>query len=360
MTPMTRRFLLALSLLAAALAAACAPTQVAAPVYTLDKPAEEEKPVAAAPMPEIYEVKKGDTLIGIAMHYDLDHLEVARWNNLRDPNLIQPGQRLRLSRPENDPVVGVVPKRQTAALQPVQPAGAQSAPAAQPAQPAQAAAQPAQPVQRERTVVGGSRPASPAAVGTVPYKNEPQAIKYAYSKSALGKLRRQWQQQQAAQSAGKPAAASQPAPAPTATAVPAPAPAAAKSAASAPARTRQKYGVQWSLPSTGAVLKGYSSQSKGVDFSGKKGDPVYAAADGEVIYVGTGVKSYGRLVILRHDNNYLSAYAHNDSIVVKEGQRIARGAKIATMGDSSSDRVMLHFEVRKGGKPLDPMLVLPQ
>lgn len=97
-----------------------------------------------------------------------------------------------------------------------------------------------------------------------------------------------------------------------------------------------------------------------MDFVGERGAPIYAAADGEVIYVGTGVKSYGRMVIIKHPNDYLTAYAHVDEVFVKESDRVLRGGKVAGMGDSGAESVMLHFEVRKVGKPIDPRQVLPQ
>lgn len=107
------------------------------------------------------------------------------------------------------------------------------------------------------------------------------------------------------------------------------------------------------------ISQKFSNSSKGININGNKGDAVYASADGQVVYVGTGVKSYGRLVILKHKNDYLSAYAHNDEVFVKESQSVKRGQKIAMFGDSGTDRVMLHLEIRKAGKPFDPLQVLP-
>jgi lipoprotein NlpD len=102
------------------------------------------------------------------------------------------------------------------------------------------------------------------------------------------------------------------------------------------------------------------SSNKGIDMVGRLGDPVIAAADGQVVYVGTGLRGYGELVLIKHNANFLSAYAHNRKIFVKEKERIARGQKIAEMGDSDSEVVKLHFEIRRNGKPVDPLPYLPK
>ena len=99
--------------------------------------------------------------------------------------------------------------------------------------------------------------------------------------------------------------------------------------------------------------------SKGVDIAGKMGDPVMAAGDGKVVYSGTGLRGYGKLVIIKHNATYLSAYAHNRTILVKEGESVSKGQKIAEMGNSDADQVKLHFEVRRQGKPVDPLKYLP-
>ena len=98
---------------------------------------------------------------------------------------------------------------------------------------------------------------------------------------------------------------------------------------------------------------------QGVAIAGKAGDPVLAAGDGKVVYAGSGLRGFGELVIVKHNATYLSAYAHNRKILVKEGQQVSRGQKIAEMGNTDSDRVLLHFEIRKQGKPVDPARLLP-
>jgi len=94
-------------------------------------------------------------------------------------------------------------------------------------------------------------------------------------------------------------------------------------------------------------------------FGGKAGDPVLAAADGRVVYAGSGLRGYGNLVIIKHNANYLTAYAHNQTLLVKEDQAVKKGQKIAEMGSTDAERVQLHFEVRKQGKPIDPAKSLP-
>lgn len=128
--------------------------------------------------------------------------------------------------------------------------------------------------------------------------------------------------------------------------------------AAAPAAAQGGLGWIWPVP--GPVLAGFDEvKNKGLDLGGKAGEPVLAAADGRVVYVGAGLRGYGNLIILKHDSTYLTAYAHNQSLLVKEDQTVKKGQKIAEMGSSDSDRVKLHFEVRRQGKPVDPLKYLP-
>jgi lipoprotein NlpD len=120
--------------------------------------------------------------------------------------------------------------------------------------------------------------------------------------------------------------------------------------------------VSWAWPtgSGTAVLAGFDEQkNKGIDLGGRAGDPVLASADGRVVYAGAGLRGYGNLIILKHNNTYLSAYAHNQTLLVKEDQVVRKGQKIAEMGSSDTDRVKLHFEIRRQGKPVDPARYLP-
>ena len=149
----------------------------------------------------------------------------------------------------------------------------------------------------------------------------------------------------------------------TATGEPPPAAAGTPPAAAAGATPPAASGdddIAWAWPAVGGVLTPFDdSRHKGLSIGGKAGDPVYAAADGRVVYAGSGLRGYGNLLILKHNATYLSAYAHNQTLLVKEDQAVRRGQKIAEMGSTDADRVQLHFEIRKQGKPIDPAKLLP-
>lgn len=118
--------------------------------------------------------------------------------------------------------------------------------------------------------------------------------------------------------------------------------------------------VGWIWPAQGSLLAGFDeAKNKGLDIGGKAGDAVVASADGRVVYAGAGLRGYGNLIILKHNNTFLTAYAHNQALMVKEDQTVKKGQKIAEMGNSDADRVKLHFEVRRQGKPVDPARYLP-
>jgi lipoprotein NlpD len=119
--------------------------------------------------------------------------------------------------------------------------------------------------------------------------------------------------------------------------------------------------VQWGMPASGKIIAGFSESDnrKGIDIAGKRGQPVSASAAGKVVYSGSGLRGYGKLVIIKHNSTYLSAYAHNDKLLVREGQIVGRGQKIAEMGSTDANRVELHFEIRKLGRPVDPAKYLP-
>ncbi|GAB4215309.1 MAG: peptidoglycan DD-metalloendopeptidase family protein [Rhodoferax sp.] len=149
-----------------------------------------------------------------------------------------------------------------------------------------------------------------------------------------------------------------------ASSAPSSAPVSPSAAASAPAPEPKPVAggesIDWIWPAAGPVLAGFNEvKNKGVDIGGSAGDAVVAAADGRVVYVGAGLRGYGNLIILKHNNVYLTAYAHNQKLLVKEDQNVKKGQKIAEMGSSDADRVKLHFEVRKQGKPVDPAHYLP-
>lgn len=154
--------------------------------------------------------------------------------------------------------------------------------------------------------------------------------------------------------------------APVAAASSAPAPASPSAASSASPAALASAGpgseeeLAWIWPTAGVVIAGFDeNKNKGLDIGGSAGDAVVAAADGRAVYVGAGLRGYGNLIILKHNNTYLTAYAHNQTLLIKEDQTVRKGQKIAEMGSSDADRVKLHFEIRRQGKPVDPAKYLP-
>jgi lipoprotein NlpD len=128
----------------------------------------------------------------------------------------------------------------------------------------------------------------------------------------------------------------------------------------APAQSAGEDDLAWIWPAQGAQLAGFDEiKNKGLDIAGHAGEPVLASADGRVVYSGAGLRGYGNLIILKHNNTFLTAYAHNQTLLVKEEQSVRKGQKIAEMGSSDADRVKLHFEIRRQGKPVDPLKYLP-
>jgi lipoprotein NlpD len=139
----------------------------------------------------------------------------------------------------------------------------------------------------------------------------------------------------------------------------APAGAAVPAAPPAPVLSPEE-NLNWLWPATGPVIAGFDDvKSKGLAIAGNAGDPVLAAADGRVVYAGSGLRGYGNLVIVKHNNVFLTAYAHNQTLLVKEDQVVRRGQQIAEMGSSDAERVQLHFEIRRQGRPIDPARLLP-
>jgi lipoprotein NlpD len=277
-------------------------------------------------------VRKGDTLYGIALDHGLDYRELASWNEIADPNVIRVDQTLRLRPPPG--------------WQP-------------PPEPANAPAVVSQPLPPPPEIE--AKPLAPLVV-----KTAPKAVKLAYSEAALAQLRGEGPKQPAAAAAPaarpevKPVvAAPKPAPLPT---KPLPVPP-ATSAAGKPLPTVVEpfTDTSWIWPAKGPLLHSFNqgANPKGVAIGGEPGQPVLASAAGKVVYSGSGLRGYGKLIIIKHNETYLSVYAHNRTLLVKEGERVARGQKIAEMGDSDAQRVALHFEIRRLGKPVDPMQYLP-
>ena len=128
---------------------------------------------------------------------------------------------------------------------------------------------------------------------------------------------------------------------------------------SSPTRASDASLISWGWPAKGKIIQGFTPTTKGIDIAGSSGDPIEAAADGKVIFAGDGPRGLGNLIILDHGNSFITAYAHNKSLLVKEGQMVKRGTKVAEMGQSDTTSVRLHFEVRRSGTPVDPLQYLP-
>ena len=286
---------------ATASTASAAPTApVAGPAAAASAPdASASRPAGdGAAGPGQYVVKPGDTLVRIGLDTGQNWRDIARWNSIDNPNVLEVGQVLRVVPPGSE--AGVATTR------PVAPAP-----------------------RIESRPLEARPPASGAAAGAP------------------------------ATPVAAPVAVPAPAAAPPGPASVAAAPAAA-AATTPPAAARDDGDISWSWPAAGPVTSGFDDvRSKGLAIGGKAGDPVLAAADGRVVYAGSGLRGYGNLVIVKHNATYLTAYAHNQTLLVKEDQVVRRGQKIAEMGSSDTDRVQLHFEVRRLGKPVDPAKVLP-
>ncbi|AOY02166.1 hypothetical protein BJP62_02365 [Jeongeupia sp. USM3] len=239
-----------------------------------------------------YMVKKGDTLYRIALEHGLAYRDLASWNGLTDFNDIKIGQLLRLNPPQGAAT----------------PSGVEVRPLGEPA------------------VVSSTpqqvKPAAKTASAAAPVAAKPQP---------------------AAASAAAKASAS-----------------AASAVAKTPEKSATKPGADdadvadWVTPTPGKPGKGFTEESRGIDIPGKMGQSIVASASGKVVYAGSGLRGYGKMLIIKHNKEFLSAYAHNSKLLVKEGDNVKKGEKIAEMGNTDSDQVKLHFEVRRYGKPVDP------
>jgi lipoprotein NlpD len=272
------------------------PASAAAGVASASAPVVGLPPGAEnAGRPGYYTVRPGDTLIRIGLDTGQNWRDLQAWNGLSDPNRIEVGQVLRVVPPVGEASVAAI------AVSP-------------------------------STTAGSNAPVSTSAVNT-------------------GTVQGRSLDTPAGGGTGSSGASTPPiAVAATASAAVAPRPAAAAAS--------DEVAFVW--PANGPVVDPFDeSRNKGVGIGGKAGEPVLAAADGRVVYAGAGLRGYGNLVILKHNNTYLTAYAHNQTLLVREDQTVRQGQKIAEMGSSDSDRVKLHFEVRRQGKPVDPLKHLP-
>lgn len=240
-------------------------------------------------------VRPGDTLLGISRTYNRSVADLVRLNNLTNPNQIRVGQRLVIAPPD---ATAALPADGGVVIQPIDMSGDLGGP-----------------------VAGAPSQINEPIGGTVPFSDQAWA---AVNPSAQG---------------AAPAQPTEPIP--------------------APAKPDPSKPVAWMWPASGQIIDKFDeSGNKGIDISGKPGDPVVASAAGSVAYSGSGLRGYGKLVIINHDGDYYTAYAHNQTLLVKEGDKVTQGQKIAEMGSTDTDRPKLHFEIRRQGRPVDPMQYL--
>jgi lipoprotein NlpD len=312
-----RRWRALCSCAALAFVAACASHPPAPVVERAAAPVASAAAPGAPAAKDLYTVKKGDTLYSIALDNGLDYRELAGWNGIDNPNRILVGQQLRVKSSAADNEVAVA--------KPIVAAGALE----------------------KRTLDGNSET----------FKREPKGGKEPYSDQALAAAQASAQAKPVEAVAAAPAvAAKSDAKADAKT----DAKTDAKPADARPAEAAAADEIVWQWPAGGKTIATFNEgTNKGVDVAGKSGDAVLAAGDGKVVYSGSGLRGYGKLVIIKHNATYLSAYAHNRSVLVKEGQAVTKGQRIAEMGDSDAEQVKLHFEIRRQGKPVDPLKYLP-
>jgi lipoprotein NlpD len=300
-----------LSLMMAVTLAACS-NRPPVPVSDGRAPVPVERGVApAGEAPTVaregyYVVKRGDTLRRIAQTHGLDYRDVAAWNNMTDPSRIEVGQELRVMPPEGVAIV--------------------------------------KPIEAPAPLVVVGESGRPVASSSDSIKREPRGGKIAYSESALAEVR--------AMEGGAPVPALKPAERPTEKPAAPPVPAATAEA------------VDWTWPAAGKVISEFveggngKESNKGIDFAGRMGEPIQAAAAGKVTYVGS-LRGYGDFLVVRHNNDFISVYAHTSKILVKKDQAVTKGQKIAEVGSSDADQPKLHFEIRQQSRPVDPLKFLP-
>lgn len=317
-----------------AILAACGTTHSPAPVVDRgtasrapDSSRNAAMPATVAPRTSdqrgYYTVRKGDTLLHIALDFGQNYRDLVIWNNLANANDIKVDQPLRVAPPEPGSGVPQTGSVTVGSGVEVRPLGASPATGA----------------------------AAAATAGPVSNKGGPHGEKRPYSESALAELQKPEGANNTAASAAAPSVAPKAADIkPIERSTP-------SVAATPPAADEEN--VTWIWPTDGKVSNGFDDGKKGIDIAGKNGQQVLAASGGKVMYAGSGIRGYGNLVIVKHSSNLLSAYAHNKTILVKEGQIVTKGQKIAEMGNSDSDVVKLHFEIRQQGKPVDPSKFLP-
>lgn len=358
--------------------AGCAAQEGQAP-QVRDLSASRERSSAAE-----YTVEAGDTLYGIAWRHDMDYRDLARINRIGPPYQIQPGQRLVLdpdgparTRDEETTAVaggsgvvatplggGEAAREESGSMEWLLPDGTTEQGRRLSARPLDEADGPTGvAMEGAREVAGGTAGPGPVrdqdSSGAEPDREARRAAEPEPAPEAREAAREV--------AAAEPAARAEPEPEPAPSAQPEQdAGTAVAGESAAPDRSSRSYSpvdeVSWRWPVDGEIVGRFGeggSITAGIDIAGQKGQPVRAAGPGIVVYAGSGVRGYGNLILLKHNDEYLSAYAHNDSLSVSENDVVEAGEVIATMGDSDAEDVRLHFEVRKNGQPQDPLNYLP-
>lgn len=299
----------ALPALAVALVAGCV---AGGPAPVVDR-AQQAKPGTARPAAPagrsgraavsrngFHTVRRGETLYSIALDYGVDYRDMVRWNGITDPAAIRAGQVLRTTAP----VTGV-------ATAPFKSA----------------------PVVEARPIAGAGAGVAAEPETQAGIKAEPQAVRLPYSDQAYAQLA---------------SVKTEPVP---------------RQDDQQPAREPGADGPSWTWPAVGKVTSAFNgATNKGIDVAGRPGQPVFASANGQVIFSGSAsgsLSQLGKFVVIKHSSGYNSVYAHNRALHVKEGQTVAKGQKIAEMGSADAADAKLHFEIRRYGKPIDPLTLLP-
>jgi lipoprotein NlpD len=266
--------------------------------------------------PDSYIVKKSDTLYSIGLEYGYDYREIAAANNISEPFTIKIGQRLSFASLNNGKDAAIETQPTTyenedgVIISPID-------------------------TGTPETMSADTTPVESAAI---PVLTAPKAIREPYSLEALNRV----------------PAVTQPT---TVTSVPT-TPAVEQPT---PSTSAVVEGLAWTWPTQGKVIASFNeATNKGLDIAGTKGQTITASSTGKVIYAGSDLRGYGKLVIIKHNKTFLSVYAHNSKIVIKEGQTVKAGQKIAEMGDTDTNKIKLHFEIRQKGKSVDPARFLPQ
>ena len=363
-TSVNRGMRLPVLLACASVVAGCATEQAAVEDRSIDETSLARSAAPTRSAEGTYRVVRGDTLYAIAFTRGLDYRDVASWNGIAPPYTILVGQELRLSAPNG--------ARASAAVAPA--SASAVAAASRPSAPAPAKVASAPPPARSDSMFEDvpSQFAPPASAQSDPVRPAASAARAvaveAGSESTPPSANAAMQKSAPAVAAQSPtgAPASPPAPAPPPVVVAPPPP--VERSVELPTKpvsegaVANAGGIAWRWPNTGKLLGGFvagDQTRQGVDIAGSAGDPVRAAADGEVVYSGNGLIGYGELIIVKHNASFLSAYGHNRKRLVQEGEKVRAGQQIAEMGSSASSRDELHFEIRKNGKPVNPMDYLP-